>query len=469
MALTELPKAVANAKGLAPEDRKTVQSLVKVWQQKLKRNEIRHAYYTMHAKPKELGIAVPPQLRDLEQVVGWSAKAVDMLANRSQFEGFVTAEEAVANALSSVVADNRLKRAYRKGCKSQLELCCSFITVTDDGNKKPVIRLYPAMAASAIWDYAANAIKAGLVIVDYSKVNNTQSPSWVDVFTQDAVITIKATDTQGWIAEYKPHSMGRCLMEAMPFEASLARPFGKSRISRSVMNITDDAMRASVRSEIAGEFFTSPQKYLLGVKSDPFEKTTKWDAYIGNIFTISKDDNGDTPEFGQLSQGSMQPHIDYIRSLAARFSGETNVPLNTLGVINDNPSSAEAIYAAKEELIIDAQNLNADNGEALKDVAYMALAIVNGTDYSTERARGYGLQPRFKNPAMPSLVSQADAAIKIATAAPWFAESNVFLEELGFSEDVVQRLETQRRQYQADQILNSVALEVTNGQSSGTD
>lgn len=456
--LEQLPTAVATAAGLAPDDSRTILKLVQVWKDKLDRNQIRHCYYTMHTKPKELGIAVPPKLRDLEQVVGWSAKAVDILANRSQFDGFVAEDKATDDALSKIVALNGLKRSYRKACKSQLELCCSFITVTDSGDKKPVIRMYPAMAASAIWDYAKNRIKAGLVVVDYAKVNNTMQPSWIDVFTEENVISLKI-EGNGWVAEYHPHSMGRCLMEAMPYEPSLPRPFGKSRISRAVMNIVDDAMRASVRAEIAGEFFTSPQKYLLGVKGDPFEKETKWDAYIGNIFTISKDSDGDTPQFGQLQQGSMQPHMDYMRGLAARFSGETNVPLNTLGVISDNPSSAEAIYAAKEELIIDAQNLNADNGEALRDVAYMALAIEHGTDYVTERENGYGVQARFKNPAMPSLVSQADAAIKIATVAPWFAESTVFLEELGFSDDVIQRLEQQKEMYKADQLLDRIGQE----------
>ena len=50
----------------------------------------------------------------------------------------------------------------------------------------------------------------------------------------------------------------------------------------------------------------------------------------------------------------MQPHIDYMRSLAARFSGETNVPLSELGMVTDNPASAEAVYAAKESMIVDA-------------------------------------------------------------------------------------------------------------------
>lgn len=101
----------------------------------------------------------------------------------------------------------------------------------------------------------------------------------------------------------------------------------------------------------------------------------------------------------------MQPHIDYMRSLAARFSGETNVPLSELGMVTDNPASAEAVYAAKESMIVDAQNLNADNGEALRDVALMALAVLNGTDFATERARGLAIQPKFRNPSMPSVVS----------------------------------------------------------------
>lgn len=135
----------------------------------------------------------------------------------------------------------------------------------------------------------------------------------------------------------------------------------------------------------------------------------------------------------------MQPHIDYMRSLAARFSGETNVPLSELGMVTDNPASAEAVYAAKESMIVDAQNLNADNGEALRDVAPMALAVFNGTDLAIERARGLAIQPKFRNASMPSVVSQEDAMLKMVQAIPWFGDSDVALEELGFSDDQMLR------------------------------
>ncbi|MDY3970722.1 MAG: phage portal protein, partial [Atopobiaceae bacterium] len=171
-----------------------------------------------------------------------------------------------------------------------------------------------------------------------------------------------------------------------------------------------------------------------------------------------KDDDGDVPQFGQLTQGSMQPHIDYMRSLAARFSGETNVPVSELGIVQDNPSSAEAIYAAKEPLVIEAQNLNADNGEALRNVALMALAIHEGTDFRTELARGLTIQPKFRNPAMPSIVSQADAMTKMISALPWLADSDVALEEFGFTDEQIQRLRSDRKRSQASQLIAQTAI-----------
>lgn len=132
------------------------------------------------------------------------------------------------------------------------------------------------------------------------------------------------------------------------------------------------------------------------------------------------------------------------------------MPISELGVVSDNPSSAEAIYAAKEPLVIDAQNLNADNGEALVNVATMALAAANGTDFATEAARGLSIQPKFRNPAMPSIVSQADAMVKMISALPWLADSDVALEEFGFSDDQIQRLKSDRARSQGRALAQQV-------------
>lgn len=45
---------------------------------------------------------------------------------------------------------------------------------------------------------------------------------------------------------------------------------------------------------------------------------------------------------------------------------------------------------------------------------------------------------------MPSVVSQSDAMVKMISVLPWLAESDVALEELGFSDDQIQRLKVDR-------------------------
>lgn len=451
----KIPNALFGAVGLNDEDRETVQSLYALYEQKLIRNCLRDEYYAMHTRPMDLGISVPPNLRNLEQVVGWCYKAVECLANRSQFDGFVVEDDDKLQALQTLVIRCNLKRVYRMAVRSELKHSCSFLTVTarEDGTAR--IDAYPATASSALWSDNLGRVTAGMVVVDRDNTRIGQGkPTWVRVFTEDNIIELTSFNGQ-WFAEYRPHKMGRCLMEVLAYNATLDRPMGVSRISRAVMNITDSAMRASVRSEISAEFFTSPQKYLLGANDDALNGKSKWDAYIGNIFAVSTDKFGNTPQFGQLSQGTMQPHVDYMRSLATRFSGETNVPVSELGVVQDNPSSAEAIYASKEPLVIDAQNLNADNGEALVNVALMALAVQNGTDYHTElNARG-NLQAKFKNPALPSLVSQADAVVKGASVFPFFAMSDVALEEFGFNDEQMQRLDEAKKHYEAMQMATA--------------
>lgn len=453
-----IPQEIASAKGLEPSDAPLVSDLVRTWRDKLERNCLREMYYEMHRKPRDLGIAIPPKLKTLRQVMGWPAKAVDMLATRSQFDGFTSTDEETTSALQALVAVNGLKKMYRQAVTSEVMHSCAFATVTagDQSRHEPavLVRFYPATAASAIWDAHDNRIKAGLVVADRDTRPRPRrgEPTLVLAFTEDAVISIARTSSRGWSASYQRHSMGRTLMVPLSHKASLSRPFGKSAISRAVMDLTDSAMRAAVRSEVAGEFISSPQKFLMGAKKGALPAGSLWDAYIGSIFCVPPDSaTGAVPQFGQLPQGSMQPHVDYMRSLAARFSGETNVPISSLGVISDNPSSAEAIYAAKEDLVIAAQNLNEDNGEALRDIAYMALAIERGTDYWTEMDVAANVEAKFRNPARPSLVSQADAMCKIVQSFPWIAESDVALEELGFSDDQIMRLRSDRRRSQSNE------------------
>lgn len=455
----QITEAAANAKQLKPEDAELVRKLVAIWRQKLTRNQLRDRYYLSHVKTKDLGIAIAPEMRGkIRSRIDWPAKAVDYLAARSQFDGFTTSDSSRTNQLMQIAQANHLKDLYRKAVLCELKHCCAALAVTN-GDNGPVISAYPMTACALMWDDALKEVKAGLVVAESKKMpsSNVRKPSVYKLFTRDALVTIRLVGMgQIWIANYQYHSMGRPLIEPMAYRPTLERPFGRSRITRTVMSLTDDAQREKERSEIAAEFAAYPQKYLLGTDKTTIPKDSRYAAYIGAILEVTKGEGDTVPTFGQLSQLSMQPHIDYMRSLAAQFSGATNVPLSALGVVSDNPSSAEAIYAAKEDMVIDAQALNADNGRALVNIAMMALAIQDNSDFNTVRNSGVAIEARFKNPAMPSVVSQSDAMVKQISVLPWLAESDVALEELGYNEEQIQRLHSDRAKAQSRSLISSL-------------
>ena len=409
-----------------------------LWASKLGRNRLKMRYYNGKNILKDLGISIPPPLLKVETVVGWPQKAVDMLAVRSRFDGFTAASVNTQEVLDRVSERSRLRVKYRQLVQSMLIHSCAFATVGrgEDGVR---IDLHSAENAAARWDVAKGRIAYGLTVDNFDKGHPTEAT----LYTEDAVVHLWATEAGWWDWEIFPINMGRPTMEVFAYRPTYRRPFGQSRVSRAVMSLTDSAVREALRTEVSAEFFTSPQKYLLGADEEAFMNTTKWEAYIGNIFAVGRDENGDLPSYGQLSQGTMQPHTDYMRSLAARFSGETNIPISNLGVIHDQPASAEAIYAANEALVIDCEDLNDNNRDSLRSLATMALAAELDTPLNVLPDEYKDFTPNFRNPAMPSIVSQTDAMTKLAAVVPGFAGTDVFWEQVGFPEDMRRKVEVE--------------------------
>lgn len=422
-----------------------IDRLLGKWSSHLAKNRLRRRYYDGENVLKDLGISIPPSLRNIETVVGWPKKAVSAMASRSRFDGFTVGDEELSAQMDSIVRRCNLKRKYRQACESELIAGCDFVTLSKGAAGEPpvIITTHSAEDGAAIWDERMGRIACGLVIMHY---DDSGAPDEVALYTDERTLHVDARG-DGIAIEDMPHRMGRPLMEALAYSPTEGKPLGQSRITRAVRSITDSGVREALRTEISAEFNTSPQKYLLGVDGDPFENRTRWEAYIGNIFTVSQTEDGTTPTFGQLSQGSMQQHTDYMRALAARFSGETNVPVSQLGVIHDNPSSAEAITQANEPLIMEVADLNEGNGESLVSIARMALAIANNS--APDAYDGVQIAANFKNPLMPSLASQTDAAVKIAGIVPEFAGTEMFFELIGFTEDQRAKTLQQMRSQQA--------------------
>jgi hypothetical protein len=146
-----------------------------------------------------------------------------------------------------------------------------------------------------------------------------------------------------------------------------------------------------------------------------------------------------------------------IRMLATQFSAATGLTVTDTGVVNDaNPTSSDAILAQSQTLVNMAEQLNAGNGEALKMIAMMSLAIANGVRMDELADDQKDVIAHFKNPAMPSVAITADAAIKIASARHEFASTDTFLEMIGFDQADIRRIKAQEQRARGLNILGDL-------------
>ena len=103
-----------------------------------------------------------------------------------------------------------------------------------------------------------------------------------------------------------------------------------------------------------------------------------------------------------------------------------------------------------------AEQLNAGNGDSLRTIGLMALAIANNTTLDELTDTQKAIVAHFKNPAMPSVAVTADAAIKIASARPEFAETDTFLEMIGFDQADIRRIKAQEQRARGLTVLEEL-------------
>ena len=463
---------IASAKGLASEDRKLVQRLVSAWDKHVGNNQKCHRYYTMHNRLVDLGISVPPELKNLSAACGWGKKCVDVMVEHSKFDGFTSADSATQALLDVIYRRNKLRVLYRKATTSALEQCFNLYFVTKDEAGHSRVTAYPARVSGVTWDDANNCLEAAMFVVSTRKktLSDSQEPNWVNVITAENVISIKSDGGSVWKAEYTEHGLGHLPVFLAAHEATLERPFGTSRITREVMGYIDSAVRANVNEEIASAFAASSQKYLLGTDGDPFTDKTRWDAFIGSIFNIDMTNEGTVPQFGQLPQPSMQPMSDHWRLLCGRMSAATGIHVSQFGMVHDQPASSDAIYAENEPLILKVKDWNEDVSDTLTDVAIACLATEEGATFDEIEERGISIEARFRNPAMPTLAQQTDSSVKIASVVDGFANTETFWEMNGFGKEERDRIMRElRRERARDAILSFASSEQSDVANSPND
>lgn len=443
--------------GLPDDLQATLNTLVNTWQARYPGNARRQSYLDCKVFVESLNIALPREIaRDLRIVSTWPEKAVFSLTSRCHWDGVVAPDGSEdPYGLSSILEENRFATEIGQAIASAATHGVAFLaTLPGDvsaGDPSVLVLPYSAMTAAALWDRRRRGISAGLLIND---VDYLGRPTELILLTPQVMVSMAPLGSQGWfVTGHVEHHLSRTPMEALVYRGNLDRPLGRSRLTDGVLSIVDRAVRASMRMDLSSELFTAPGLLLRGVDEATFDKIKRsWSWQLGSVKGLSRDEDGDIPEVDTIPQQSMQPYTDQLRELAQELAGALSLPVSSLGIVQDNPSSADAIYAAREELVTEASDFNDANSYALNRVYRNILMLRDGW-LPDDAVR---ISTHWRNPARPSIVSQSDAMIKQIQAIPELGRTDVALEELGYTRQQIARIRAQVEQTRGRDNLDAI-------------
>lgn len=382
----------------------------------LKRSRVllRYKYYEMKNGLQYYRTIIPAEFLWMVETLGWCAKAVDALADRLAFREFKNDDF----DLNTIFAMNNGDILPDNAVLSALISSCCFIYISEDEAGYPRLQVIDGANATGVKDPITGMLKEGYAVITRDKHGNPEMeayflPGRTEYYQGGQCVRVDSNP-----ALYP-------LLVPIIYRPDAQRPFGHSRISRACMSLQQGAMRTLLRSEVSGEFYSFPQKYVTGLS--PEAEMDSWKAFISSFLKFTKDENGDSPKLGQFTQQSMSPYTEQLRTFAALFAGETGLTMDDLGFVTDNPSSSEAIKASHENLRLAARKAQRTFGSGFLNAGYLAACVRDEFPY--QRRQLYETKPAWEpvfEPDAAMLSSIGDGVGKINQAVPgYFGKGNL--------------------------------------------
>lgn len=377
---------------------------------------LRYGYYEMKNSVRELNLVIPAEFKAFAACLGWCGKAVDSLGDRLIFRTFRNDNF----DLNTIYQMNNPDILFPSAVQSALIAACSFIYLDLGEDGFPRMQVIDGGNATGVLDDTTGLLIEGYAVLQRDDLGNPTR----EVYLREGETWYY---DKGQRPRMEPNPAPYPLLVPILYRPDARRPFGHSRITRACMQIMQGALRTIKRSEVSAEFYSFPQKYVLGL-SETAEQMDRWRATISSFLDFRSDpETGEKPSVGQFPQQSMSPYTEQLRTYAALFAGETGLTLDDLGFVTDNPSSAEAIKASHENLRLAARRAQGTFGSGFLNAGYLAACLRDNFAY--KRRQLYLTKPVWEpvfEPDAATISAIGDGVGKINAAVPgYFGAGNL--------------------------------------------
>lgn len=444
-------------------------------------NRLLKSYYEGNLWLNKIGFSVPPKMKEFQTVVGWPAIIVDVIEERLKWKGWfdlsildqtpqeqeidldpnadplqdvqqpVTVDQETQKFYDDVYIDNSLESEAPMVHLDALIYGCGFATVgtrdLDDLEKTPLVTTESTELTTGIYDPQRRRLTSGVVF----RTDDDGNIMRAALMKLDETIYLRRLGVGArWIVDHKDqHGLGRLPLVPFINRPMGSRRAGRSEITRPIRGYTDIGVRTILGMETNREFFSAPQRYVLGATEDDFRdeagnKIPGWQSVIGRIWGIGRNEDGELPEVGEFTPAPSRPYLEQIQGLSQLVAADGAVPQTYLGFMSDNPASADSIRALESRLIKRSERRITSFGWSWGEVGRLCWLMKNiGTKEYPRLDTDWG------NPATPTMQADADWAIKLIAAKVLSPDSTIARNRLNFSKSEQAIIEQENRRQEA--------------------
>lgn len=424
-------------------------------------------YYDEKQAIKNMGIAIPESMLNVEAVVGWAAIVVDAMKERMKWQGFLATgrDTSIVDELSAMAKVNGMAAEVATAILDGLITGTGFLSVTQGderaGESKVIVRAISSLNATFEWNRRLKRASRGLVLSVGEDGERITTLYTLNSTVEETLFPDGTRKTTRF-----DHGRNRCSLVPLPSYLQAGSTFGKSELSSAIRYTIDHAVRTMLGMEYNREIYTAPHRYFTNTEPEQlgFDETdTPWEVVergykvsMMRTTVIPPNEEGDKaePKVGTFDPAPPTPYIDQIEMLARQIAARSGLSPTKFGYTTSNPPSADAIRADTNSHVAKAGDRIDFVDEGVQEAAYLMLMILWGEAPSMEQMQSVASD--WRDPATPTPAAAVDQAQKLVASDIVPADSEVLLKMCYFSPDQIRQIKLDRQRSMSSQLLELV-------------
>ena len=378
---------------------------------------------------EQLGMAIPPSMRDFMVFVSWCDTLVTGHTDRQQVRYLaLPGEETPDKQLREIWDASNMDAKVPQASDDSWTYGRSFWSVgaNESDPSLPLIRAESPREMSALVDTRTEKMIAAARF--YGKDERTgDSPTQITLYQPNQTVWLARGGSRWVEVDRDVHNLGVVPVIMHLHRNRVGEWAGRSGL-RPLIPYVDSATRSLTNMQFAQEAHGVPSLWATGVAKGDFvdadgKPVPMFEAYFDAIKILTSKD----AKWGQFMAADLKNFETALSVVAKQASAATKMPPDYFGISTTNPAGEGAIRASEARLIRSVEAQNMQLGVSLGWVGALALRFATG-----EWVEGNRIKVEWFDPATPTVAQRMDAVAKAKAQGILSREGS--WDELGWSE-----------------------------------